>query len=289
MNTARNSARLVLASACFAIVHWPQPVAAFHVNSVSATVTSINSVTLQVNIDIAETTGPATGPISAAVVQWGDAVTSGQPWTFNGPGLHTVSASHAYPDLTTRTITVLGDCCGPGPTTQPFDTAQIDFGCKDAAPGGCHVGTKSQLKIKNNADDNKDKFGWKWQQGSTTLSELGDPTAGTQYFVCIYAPGLVFDAIIPNGPPWVTAGSTGYKYKDVAGAAGGVTKMKVKEGMGGKAKILIKGKGMNLDDPLMLTQPVLVQLQASNGECWEHQFTSPEKENSVDQFKDKEP
>jgi hypothetical protein len=289
MNTAHNSARLVLALVLMAIAQWPQPVAAFHVNSVSATVTSINSVTRQVNIDIVETTGPATGPISGAAVQWGDAMTSGNPWTFNGPGIHTVSASHTYPDLTTRTITVLGDCCGPGPTTQPIDTAQVDFGCKDTSMGGCHLGPKSQLQIKNNSDDNKDKFAWKWQKGDTTLPELGDPTTGTQYFVCIYAPGLVFEAIVPNGPPWVTAGSKGFKYKEDTGAAGGMTKMKLKSGMVDKAKILIKGKGLNLDDPLPLTQPVLVQLQASNGECWDHLFSSPEKENSADQFKDKEP
>ena len=55
------------------------------------------------------------------------------------------------------------------------------------------------------------------------------------------------------------------------------------------AKIIVKGKGAGLDDPLALTQPVLVQLQSSSGSCWEHGFTSPEIRNDADMFKDVEP
>jgi hypothetical protein len=289
MSTARGSVCFV-ALAALVITQWPQPAAAFHIVGFSVTVTSFDSIAGQVDIDIIETTTGSGTPHSGAFVQWGDGMSSFQAWTSTtgaAPKVYKRSTSHTYPDLTTRMITATGDTNIPSPFQ---DTAQVDFECADTPAVGCHVGPKSQLKIKNNSvDDAKDKFIWKWQKGDTSLEQLGDPTADTQYYVCVYAPGLVFDAIVPNGPPWAAAGSKGFKYKDVGGAAGGVTKMKLKSGAVDKAKILVKGKGMNLDDPLPLTQPVLVQLRANNGECWEHQFSSPEKKSSGDQFKDKEP
>lgn len=290
MSTARDSVCLVLALAALAITQRPLPAAAFHVTGFSVTVTSFDSIAGQADIDITETTTGSGAAHSGANVQWGDAMTTFFAWTSTtgvAPKVYKRSTSHTYPDLTTRMITAIGDSNVPSPFQ---DTAQVDFECADAPAVGCHVGPKSQLQIKNNSsDDTKDKFTWKWQKGDTSLDQLGDPTADTQYYVCLYAPGLVFDAIIPNGPPWAAAGSKGFKYKDNAGTAGGITKMKVKSGAVDKAKILVKGKGMALDDPLPLTQPVLVQLQANNGQCWEHQFSAPEKTNSADQFKDKEP
>jgi len=285
------AASFVFTAGLLAVLQQPQPAVAFHINSVVITVTSINSVTRQVDIDITETTGPATGPVAGANIAWGDAMTSGQLWTSNVGNTHKVSASHTYPDITTRTISVVGDCCGPGPGTTVNDTAQIDFGCADLPLAGCRTAAKSLILLKDNADDARDKLIWKWVRGAdTSLAALGDPTASTQYFVCIYAPGPVLQAIVPPGAAaWSTSGTTGFKYDDSTGAAGGVTKGKIKSGTGGKAKILIKGGGLNLDDPLPLVQPVTVQLQNDDGECWEHAFTAPQIENSVDQFKDREP
>ncbi len=282
---------LVFTASLFAMLQGARPAAAMHVNSVSVTVTSVNSVTRQVDIDITETTGPTSGPILGANIQWGDAASSGQPWTVNNPGLHQVSASHTYPDLTTRTITVTGDCCGQF-SSSVVATAQVDFGCADTPLPGCRAAGKSLLLIKNDtADDSKDKLIWKWVKGAdTSLGALGNPTSSTQYFVCIYAPGPVLQATIDAGVGWVPTGTTGYQYVDAGGAAGGVTLLKLKSGPNDKAKVVVKGKGAALDDPLPLTQPVTVQVQNNNGgECWEHAFTAPEIENSTDKFKDREP
>ena len=211
--------------------------------------------------------------------------TSTQGWTSTtgaGPIIYKVAASHTYPDITTRMITLISDSNAPSPLQ---DTLPVDFGCADTPILLCDASaTKSQLQILNNSDDGKDKLKFKWLNG--TVASFDDP-ATTQYFLCIYAPGVVFDAIIPEGSPWAAAGP-GFKYKDTAGAAGGVTKIKLKPGTG-NAKILFKGKGSGLDDPLPLTQPVLVQVQTSTGQCWQHQFTSPEIVTTADAFKDKEP
>ena len=93
---------------------------------------------------------------------------------------------------------------------------------------------------------------------------------------------------LPSGPNFALNPAGILQYKDKTGAAGGITKIKVKPSAVGKGQVQVKGKGLNLDDPAMpLTQPVTAQLQNSDGQCWGHQFSSPEKKNTLEQFKDK--
>lgn len=267
----------------------PQPAAAFHVQAIVVLPTSIDSITRTVTVNIGETTVGSGTIHSQAIVQWGDAVTSNKPWTSTfgtSPKFYSVAGvSHIYPDLTDRTIKVTSDCCGGfSPLT---DTVAVRLGCADTPMGACNATAgKAQLQIKNNAVDSKDKLKFKWLKG--TEPAFASPLGSTEYYLCIYAPGLVLQAIVPNITNWSATGTTGFKYDEATGAAGGLTKIKLKQGTG-KAKILVKGQGVNLDDPLPLTQPVLVQLQNSTGQCWEHQFASPEIHNSAEQFKDKEP
>ena len=274
-----------------AAVQWPHPAEAFHIQGITIVPTSINRATRTVTVNIVEqTVGTGTAHTDAGVA-WGDAVTSNHAWTSTtgaGPKFYHVNGvSHVYPDLTTRTITVTSDCCN---TTlgYDFDTQVVDLGCTDSPMLLCNASAaKAQLQIKNDTgDDTKDKLKFKWLNGNTTFD---DPTGTNDYFFCIYAPTVVVEAAIPHGGPWAAAGSSGFKYTDNTGAAGGMKKIKLKNGAG-NAKILIKGGGMPLSDPTMpLTQPVLVQVQSSLGNCWEHQFTSPEIDNTGSAFKDKEP
>jgi hypothetical protein len=291
-NGARRSAVLALAVLSAFAVQRPRLAGAHHVIGVTVTPTSINSVTGSVNVNVTEST-TGTGSVHSAVgIHWGDAVTSGHAWTstqIGPPNKYKVSLSHIYPDLTTRTILAVGDCCNASFVT-PTDTTVIDFGCSDAPMFGCHAAGASSLQFKNNTtDDTKDKVKWKWSKGDTSFASLDDPTSTTQYFFCIYAPTLVLQAIVPSGASWSPAGTTGFKYADKTGAAAGMAKISLKSGTGGKAKIQVAGAGTNLPDPMPLTQPVDVQLQNSDGECWDHQFTSPEKKNTLEQFSDKEP
>jgi hypothetical protein len=272
-----------------AAVQWPHPAEAFHVQGITIVPVSKDSVTRTVVIDVIEQTVGTGSVHSQANVAWGDAMNSNHAWTSTtgaGPKFYHVNGvSHVYPDLTTRVITVQSDCCN---TTlgYDFDTQVVDFGCSDTPMFLCNNGAvKAQLQIKNNADDSKDKLKFKWLNGNTTFD---DPTSTNDYFFCVYAPTLVMESIIPHGAPWSATGS-GFKYTENTGAAGGIQKIKLKNGAG-NAKLLVKGAGTNLSDPAMpLTQPVLVQVQSSLGSCWGHQFTSPEIENSADAFKDKEP
>src|SRR5262245_30705119 len=195
MKTGASSARFaafLFFTALLGVVQWPQPAAAFHIIGFSGSVTSVNSVTRQVDIKITETTTGAGTQHIRAIAAWGDAVTDSHAWTSTtgaGPKIYKVSASHTYPDITTRVITLTSDSNAPSPLQ---DTLQVDFGCADSPIFFCDgSATKAALQIQNNADDNKDKLKFKWLNG--TVASFDDPTGSTQYFLCIYAPGLVFD------------------------------------------------------------------------------------------------
>jgi hypothetical protein len=73
--------------------------------------------------------------------------------------------------------------------------------------------------------------------------------------------------------------TTGFKYKDKDLTPDGMLQILLKEGLtAGKAKIIVKGKGVNLDMPNLtaLTSPVTMQIRnVGTGECWGAQYSFP--------------
>jgi hypothetical protein len=169
--------------------------------------------------------------------------------------------------------------------------------CNATPRAGCKqptVGDKAFLLVKS-AGGADDKLTWKWIKGEETLPvEVGDPTASTDFTLCIYdsnggPPTLVSQSIITAGTSWEASGA-GFKYKDPSGSSSGITKMVIKPGEAGKAKILVKGAGSFLDTPVLpLDQNPEVVGQLSNdiGSCWEARFSPPTKKNESEMFKDK--
>jgi hypothetical protein len=107
--------------------------------------------------------------------------------------------------------------------------------------------------------------------------------------------GLVLSAQAPAGgtcdgkPCWKATGSlSAYKYKDKELTPDGLLQVQLKQGSDGKAKIQVKGKGANLDDPDLasLVQPLTVQIANTNGLCWEAVYSAPASSHTADQFKD---
>ena len=89
---------------------------------------------------------------------------------------------------------------------------------------------------------------------------------------------------------WKALSGTGFKYKDKELTPDGLDTILLKSGDDGKAKIIVKGKGANLGlpSPLDVGLPVAVQLQSTNGECWEAKyFEVGVKKNEADLFKAK--
>jgi len=55
-----------------------------------------------------------------------------------------------------------------------------------------------------------------------------------------------------------------------------------------EAKVVLKASGVHLGlDPLPATQPIRVQLESSEGECWEATCLAPAKVNDERRFKDR--
>lgn len=182
-----------------------------------------------------------------------------------------------------------GGSCGGAPVVcDDFDQCTQDYcdsgiGCifTIAPAGGCKSGDLTKLKIKNNADDNRDSIKWKWGKGElTTFGELGNPPASTQYTLCLYAGTGAATIRMPPGPRWTQISTKGFKYKDPSVLSDGAQTAKIKSGAAGKSKVLVKAKGTNIPDtlpPIPLPLPVTVQLvNSTNGTCFEAVYDSAE-------------
>ena len=81
---------------------------------------------------------------------------------------------------------------------------------------------------------------------------------------------------------------TSIAYKDKDLTPDGIQQLKLKSGIAGKAKIQVKGAGVNLPTltpPFGL--PIKVQLKNNNGICWEANFSAPATKNIAGSYKDK--
>ena len=159
----------------------------------------------------------------------------------------------------------------------------------------CRAADRSALQIKNQSDDSKDRLTWKWTKGAaTTTAEFGDPTTTATYALCLYSGGVAAAEIqvAPGATKWAPLGTKGYKFSDIAAAEDGAQKISLRGGASGKSKALLKGRGLNLPDPINttpLTLPVTVQLvNDGNGLCWQSVFATASK-NTISQFKAKTP
>jgi len=150
---------------------------------------------------------------------------------------------------------------------------------------GCRKPTiefKGRFQLRNKIGNSGDSFNWKWVKGEeTVLADFGNPLATESYTLCVVDAfnDRHFAVTIPPGgvcndrPCWKDNGAVGFKYTDKAGSQGGIQKVILKSGGEGLAMVVVKGKGAGLDVPnLPLPTPILVQLQASSGTCWEAEF-----------------
>ena len=152
--------------------------------------------------------------------------------------------------------------------------------CSAAPRVGCRTAGRGLLLVKDNTDDNKDKLIFKLTNAaSTSQTEFQDPTATTVYGLCLYQNGAFTHGITvpPSGTLWEPVSTVGFKYKDTTGAAQGVQRVILKGNTDNRAKIIVKGKGLALPDPVpALTLPVVMQLiNSDSGLCCEGTFDTP--------------
>jgi hypothetical protein len=192
--------------------------------------------------------------------------------------------------------------CTPGTDPCPeFCEESTDMcaasSCASTPLSMCRTAQKSLLLIKNKEpDDAKDRLVWKWIKGlATSQMDFADPTTTAHYGLCIYAgtaSGLVGTMDVPPSSNWTPISDKGYKYLDLNSSQDGAFKIKLKGSTQPKSKALVKGRGIQLTDPLSATPlplPVTVQLvNNQTGICFQSVFMTP-KLNTEAKFKAKTP
>jgi len=122
---------------------------------------------------------------------------------------------------------------------------------------------------------------------------FGDPLTTTGYRVCIYdgAPMPVLGVVVPPGgicnartkrACW-KAVRHGFSYRNSDRVLGAIQSLDLREGLTeNAARIAVRGRGPLLGMPSLptLTLPLTVQLQATNGECWESSYSAPTSRRS---------
>jgi hypothetical protein len=152
-----------------------------------------------------------------------------------------------------------------------------------ASPATCRepfVPETAFLLLKDKTDT-ADRVIWKWLVGSETdKAEFGNPLSGESYRLCVYNAGSpLFDMSAHSGATFWRDRATGYTFRNSNTTSDGTQSILLKAGADRKAKIIVKGKGVNLDMPTnlgSLTGPIAVRLhQSSGGVCWGATYSMP--------------
>jgi hypothetical protein len=212
----------------------------------------------------------------------------------------TPTATPSVTDTPTATVTALPDLSACGPTPVAVDS------CLRPTVSG-----KGFLMLKTTSPASRNRLTWRWAKGAeTNFPDFGDPLGTTKYGICVYANDvLVVSAKVPPGgtcargkPCWKQTGRTtaptGFRYADRDLANDGVTRIVLKAGISGRAKLIFRAKGAAIGQaagsvPMPptftvsgLVQPVTVQVKNSAGVCWAAVYSAPAAKNRSDLFRD---
>jgi hypothetical protein len=187
-------------------------------------------------------------------------------------------------------------CDDENPCT--LDTCESPAGCAHTPMFAISCNTsngQAKLQIRDSADDNKDQVKFQWKKGTTPLSDFGAPTVANDYAFCVFDEnGVVASGLAPAGstcgaaPCWTTS-DKGVKYTDKSKPpATGVAQVSGTASTDGKSTIKLKlaGETVPAIDIGAVAYPVVVQVQTTEGECWEQTFASTdEQKNDGSQLK----
>ena len=189
------------------------------------------------------------------------------------------------------------DCAGGCPACERCDAA---VGCIAAPRAGCRLPTdrrRSRISLTKGKREDGDALTWQWGKGEATLpGDLGDPTHGDDYALCVYEDGLASPRLVlravapagaacPEGPCWRgrgrPKGSRGFAYTSRDRLPDGLSAIRLSPGAPGKAAILVRGRGRHLPLPtLPLGGPVRVQVETPGGACWEAEYSTSDVDHN---------
>ncbi len=189
----------------------------------------------------------------------------------------------------------------PVPTVTPGNEATA---CPALAMLGCRRALRPDggaLTLTDRTPDKNDGVAWRWSRGPVvSRSVFGDPLATTSYRLCVYDGGgsLALAALAPAGgvcnprthrPCW-RAVRRGFSYRNPDRAAGAVQVLDLREGSReNAARVAIRGRGPLLAMPNLATLalPLTVQMQSSDGACWEAVYSPPARRHSAKSLVDR--
>jgi cysteine-rich repeat protein len=202
--------------------------------------------------------------------------------------------------------TTSGDGCSSTCQSQP------GLGCPFTPLPGCRlpfVPAKASIDILDQERIGGLKFKWRWRRGAATdAAEFGDPLATTSYQLCVYDQDMLLTgATAPAGgtcgvtnpkPCWRRRGGKGFRYRDIPQSIlpGGINRVSLKAGRDGKAEVQVHATGgifefpsnggLGLADLAAIQQPFRVQVQNSDGLCFEAAFSAPPDRQDPNRFED---
>lgn len=177
--------------------------------------------------------------------------------------------------------------------------------CPATVDPGCAVGfAKGVLLLRD--EPGREKLIAKFLRGpAVTQTDMGNPlfTGGSVFTFCIYdqsgdlAGTFAVDRdgdLCGGAQCWKSLGQLppagkGYKYKDNAFTADGISRIVFKGGAAGRSKALVKGRGANIPTgipaALQTSGSATIQLRASDGICLSHTMAGPPKKAEANFFK----
>ena len=186
-----------------------------------------------------------------------------------------------------------GICAGGAPVACGF-CAQCDsaLGCIGAPAASCRapVAGKSQLTVRRTDVDVANRLTWRWRsRQGTIVDDFGDPVFTDDYTLCLFGgpsgttllsrTALLAGSLCGDRTCWSPTGR-GWRWKDRERRTG-VASLKLGAASTGKASIRVLGGGVSLElAALPVEPPVLVQLRAGDGACWEAAYSGVEQTDS---------
>lgn len=224
-------------------------------------------------------------------------------WTSSVPAVATVSdvapvkgRVAALAPGTTEITATLGTISGATTVTVP---AALCAG----GPRTCKTAGATSVSLRKDADPRRDEMAFMWARGAATSpSELGDPTADTQYTVCVWdhvggAPTLVMEMVAPadgscrGRPCWRSLPGGGFRYTDPGLLPNGIRRMILEPGPQGRSRVVVSAHGGPIPEPPMPFQQspaITVQVVNSLGNCWGADYVSPLGKNTEQRLRAKE-
>ena len=157
--------------------------------------------------------------------------------------------------------------------------------CSPSPRSGCHSGGGGSLAVSHPRNSNRQSLRWVLKSGpALELADFGDPINGsTAYSLCLYDDGelKVASRVGPDAARWQNSPDA-YRYKDLQGSSDGFKRFVLRSGPPGRSSIrgVLGGVLARIPNPkpgqplLRARNKVVVQLQQSDGACYETEFLS---------------